>query len=360
MSDDRTWCWVAAVAGGVVLGWLWIRKRRRHGFGDVTEPEPEVLRRIVGRSAAVQAMKERIKKFAPSASPVLVVGETGTGKELVADALQALSPRVKKPYHKVNMAAIQESLTSELFGHVKGSFSGAYVDRPGIFRNADGGTLFLDEIGDTPKSLQAALLRAIEQGEIKPVGADRSEKVNVRVIAATNRDLEQEVAVGNFRPDLYQRLKALQVSVPPLRFRKEDIPKLALNFAKRIARDMSREDVGWSDEVARRLQAHDWREGNIRDLRNTIEAAIALTPPGGHVAEYLNLPTALPSPGVPRTLAERIAQFEREQIQNELAVSKTVEEAAQRLGIDYATLWRKKKRYGLAELEGCLSSGCDL
>lgn len=345
------------------MGWFLSRRRRRHEFGRTEEPEPEALRRIVGRSAAISTVKNLIKRFAPLDSPVLIEGESGTGKELVADAIVALSPRANKPFQKVNMAAVQESLLlSELFGHVKGSFSDAVTNRRGLFRAVDGGTLVLDEIGEASKPLQAAILRAIEQGEIKPVGADQTEKVNVRIIASTNRDLEKEVAEGRFRQDLFQRLQALKIQIPPLRERKEDIRPLAIHFAKQFASAQNKR-INWSEDVVDKLQSYDWHRGNVRELRNVIEQAVAFTDDGGNLADNINLPlpaTSATTAGTSRKLSERIAEFERELIRNELAASRTHEEAARNLGIDNATLWRKRKRYGLAGLESCLSSRCDL
>jgi DNA-binding NtrC family response regulator len=342
----------------MVIGWVWLR-RRRHGFGAVEDaPEPAALRCIVGQSIATQAVKERIKRFAPLDSPVLIEGESGTGKELVADALVALSTRADRPYQKINMAAVQESLLlSELFGHTKGAFSGASAPRQGLFRSVDGGTLVLDEIGETPKSLQAAILRAIEQGEVRAIGADRVENINVRVIASTNRDLKKEVAAGRFRQDLYQRLQALQIKIPPLRDRLEDVRPLALNFAKRIASSQKKTKIRWSEDIVAKLQRYDWRKGNVRELRNVIEQAVAFTDDGGALSDNIHLPAL---EARPHTLAERMALYEREIIQDELTVGQPHEEVARRLGVDTATLWRKRKRHGLDGLERCLTGRCDL
>ena len=352
---DRKWYWIVGIGGIVFVGLLWLRRRHQQGFGFVEEEHPS-LQKIVGNSTAIKNLKERIKRFAAVDGPVLIEGETGTGKELVADAIIALSNRRDKPSVKVNMAAIPESLLmSELFGHVKGAFSGAVSARSGLFKEFDGGTLVLDEIGEAPKQLQAALLRAVEQGEIKPVGAEQTQKVNVRIIASTNRSLANEVNYGNFREDLYQRLQALNIKVPPLRERMDDVRPLALAFAKKMAHDQGKK-LKWSEAGIAKLQNYNWRRGNVRELRNVIEQAIAFTDSGQNLDDNVVIPTPK---ALPQTLEERVAECEREVLREALAAG-SYEEAAQRLGISVPTLWRKRKQHNLEGVAQCFTRHCDL
>ena len=210
-------------------------------------------------------------KAAKARSTVLIIGETGTGKELVARSLHELSNRAKMPYIEVNCAAIpSELIESELFGHVKGSFTGANKDRAGKFEAANGGTIFLDEIGDMSLSAQAKVLRALQEHKITPVGGDRSIKVDVRVLAATNKDLKSEIAAGKFREDLYHRLSVILIEVPGLNDRSDDIPLLAQHFLQQIADDYGVSSKGISGAAISALQGYDWT-GNIREFRNVIE-----------------------------------------------------------------------------------------
>jgi two-component system, NtrC family, nitrogen regulation response regulator NtrX len=233
---------------------------------------------IVGSSRGVKQMIERIEKVAPTAARVLITGENGTGKELVARALHALSPRARGPFIEVNCAAIPtELIESELFGHMKGSFTGAFADRAGKFELADGGTLFLDEIGDMSLSAQAKVLRALEEGVISRVGSGKPLQVDVRVVAATNKDLKAEIAAGRFREDLLYRLNVVPIDVPPLRARRADVPQLVEHFAGHMARSGGLPPKRFDPEAVQRLAARDW-PGNVRELRNAIERLFILAP----------------------------------------------------------------------------------
>ena len=226
---------------------------------------------IVGRSYTIRALIDRIEKVTQSAVRVLITGENGTGKELVARALHRQSPRAGKPFVEVNCAAIPgELIESELFGHMKGSFTGATQDRPGKFEQADGGSLFLDEIGDMSLAAQAKVLRVLQDGEVTRIGGTKSRKVDVRVIAATNKHLEDEIARGRFREDLYYRLNVVPIHVPPLRERREDIPLLIEHFLRQFAKHDGVAPRALEPAAAERLAQLDW-PGNVRELRNTLE-----------------------------------------------------------------------------------------
>jgi transcriptional regulator with GAF, ATPase, and Fis domain len=230
---------------------------------------------IVGTSAAMRSLFDLMGKIVPSTYPVLVLGESGTGKELVARALHEFGPRKGKPYVSENCAAIPETLLeSELFGHKRGSFTGAVADRKGHFVSADRGTIFLDEIGDMSPTMQTKLLRVLQDGEVRAVGGQETFHVDVRVVAATNRELRDLVAKGRFREDLYFRLAVLEIRLPPLRERREDIPLLAAHFLARAV-DEAKREVSLSPEALDRLVAHDW-PGNVRELENEIRRAVAL------------------------------------------------------------------------------------
>jgi two-component system nitrogen regulation response regulator NtrX len=231
---------------------------------------------IVGRSFAIRALIDRIDKITGSAARVLITGENGTGKELVARALHRQSPRARKPFVEVNCAAIpSELIESELFGHMKGSFTGALQDRAGKFEQADGGTLFLDEIGDMSLAAQAKVLRVLQDGEVTRIGGAKSRTVDVRVLAATNKRIEEEIAAGRFREDLYYRLNVVPIHVPPLRERREDIPLLIDHFLLRLARHDGVAPRGVDSSAIERLTQFDW-PGNVRELRNTIERLLIL------------------------------------------------------------------------------------
>mgnify|MGYP003288873800 FL=1 len=246
--------------------------------------ETKVLRKkvgkrnqMIGESAAIERVRTIINKVAPTEARVLITGSNGTGKEVVAHLIYENSQRAKGPMVEVNCAAIpSELIESELFGHIKGSFTGAVKDRAGKFEQADGGTLFLDEIGDMSLSAQTKVLRALQENEITRVGSDKTIKVNVRVIAATNKDLKAEIEKGNFREDLYHRLNVIPIHVPDLKDRKEDIPLLVNHFVQQICAEQGWKVKSINDEAIQTLQQHNW-PGNIRELRNVIERLIILS-----------------------------------------------------------------------------------
>jgi DNA-binding NtrC family response regulator len=257
----------ASVADVVLLGRRVIERRKLRE-----------LTGIVGETDAIHQVLERVLQIAPVHSTVLVTGESGTGKELVARGIHALSPRRHEPFIAVNVAALSETLLeSEIFGHEKGAFTGAIDSRRGLFELADGGTIFLDEIGEMPLPTQTKLLRVLEQREFHRVGGEKSIKVDVRIIAATNQDLRQLVAIGEFRRDLYFRLNVLSIELPPLRERRDDIPLLVEAFIQDVAERHDRRFPGISPEAMEILKAYQW-PGNIRELRNLVESMAVLAP----------------------------------------------------------------------------------
>jgi two-component system nitrogen regulation response regulator NtrX len=240
--------------------------------------EVEASYQIVGSSKAIKAVIERIEKVAPTPARVLITGENGTGKELVARAIHDLSTRARRPFVEVNCAAIpSELIESELFGHLKGSFTGAVADRPGKFELADGGTLFLDEIGDMSLSAQAKVLRALQEGVISRIGSGKPLQIDVRVVAATNKTLEQEIGAGRFREDLLYRLNVVPIEVPPLRARRSDIPQLVRHFTEQLSSTgrAGLKPREFEPGALKLLAAHDW-PGNIRELRNAVERLLIL------------------------------------------------------------------------------------
>ncbi len=239
--------------------------------------EVETRHRMVGSSFQIRRVVERVERVGPTDARVLVSGENGTGKELVARAIHRLSERSEAPFVEVNCAAIpSELIESELFGHVKGSFTGAVSDRTGKFEQADGGTLFLDEVGDMAPGAQAKVLRALEEGIVTRVGGQKRIEVDVRVVAATNKNLEEEIAEGRFREDLYYRLHVVPIHIPPLRERRDDIPMLVRHFVETMSRDERLPAKGFSDAAIERLQELEW-PGNVRELRNTVERLLILS-----------------------------------------------------------------------------------
>ncbi|WP_300160659.1 sigma 54-interacting transcriptional regulator [Solidesulfovibrio sp.] len=313
-------------------------------------------RSIIGNSPAMRRLMDMVAMVAPSEATVLVTGESGTGKELIARAIHANSPRRGGPLVTVNCAALSETLLeSELFGHEKGAFSGADKRREGRFMQADKGTIFLDEIGETSAAMQAKLLRAIQEREIQRVGSDRTLRVDVRIVAATNRDLKAEVAAGRFREDLYYRLNVMALAVPPLRERGEDVPLLAMHFLHRFAEANRKVAKGFTPLAMDMLLKHQW-PGNVRELENAVERAVVLMP-GDFVTER-ELPLGVvqasapqePEPGqggLPAgpTAIQPLEAVEREAILAALEVTggnKT--EAAKQLGITRKTLLAKLQR----------------
>jgi DNA-binding NtrC family response regulator len=305
---------------------------------------------LVGSSAAMQKVKEIIGKVAPTDSPVLVEGESGTGKELVAAAIHRLSPRAKRPFIPVNCSAIpQDLIESEFFGHVRGAFSGAVSDALGLFRGADEGTIFLDEIAELSPALQVKLLRVLQEMQVRPVGSTKAYPVDVRVIAATNRDLERAMSDGTFRQDLFYRLNVVRVHLAPLRERREDIPPLVNHFIRRLNRRFNRDVRGVAPDALAALTGYSF-PGNVRELENLIERAFAMG-----AREQIGL-ADLPSltkapvtatPATPDTVPT-LAAVERELIMKALGIFKDDKEAAARaLGISRRTIYRRLKEYGV-------------
>jgi sigma-54 specific flagellar transcriptional regulator A len=270
---------------------------------DAEEPagSPATLRptsrgKIVGASSNLVELLRSVDRVARAQCTVLVTGESGTGKEMLVAAIHDASPRASKPLVTMNCGAIPEALIeSELFGHVKGAFTGAHAARQGRVAAAEGGTLFLDEIGEMPLSLQVKLLRLLQQREYSPVGDSRTHKADIRVVAATNRDLEAEVRAGRFREDLFYRLNVVPLHIPALRDRREDIPALALHFFQTLASDLGRSDLsGFADETLSRMLAYHW-PGNVRELSNVVERVVLLA--AGPLVEPRDLPDSIRSIG---------------------------------------------------------------
>ncbi|MFN7929629.1 MAG: sigma-54 dependent transcriptional regulator [Blastocatellia bacterium] len=316
---------------------------------------------LVGHSRQMIELYMEIARVAAYRSTVLIYGESGTGKELVARAIHNHSPRVTKPFIAVNCGALTESLLeAELFGHTRGSFTGAVADKKGLFEEAEGGTLFLDEIGETSPALQVKLLRALQESEVRRVGSTKSLKVDVRVIAATNRNLEEEVKAGRFREDLYYRLSVITLRVPPLRERREDIPLLALHFLQRACEETNKR-VTLSEAALRTLREYEW-SGNVRELENTIEHAVLHT--RGSVITDEDLPVRIRAaaasaleraPFAPEQLftdLPSLDEMERRYLLHVLeAVNGNRTRAAEIMQIDRRTLYRMAERFGI-KLEG--------
>lgn len=310
---------------------------------------------IIGESPTMQELFSLVEQVAPYELPVLVTGESGVGKERVADALHALSDRAQQAFVKVNCAALSPSLVeSELFGHRRGAFTGASQDRLGRFEEAHGGTIFLDEVGELPLGIQAKLLRALQEGEVQRVGEDRPRKVDVRVIAATNRDVEEDVSTGLMRQDLYYRLAGVRIHVPPLRERLADIPQLAAHFLERFQerarrRGRPKEVAGLSPEAEHWLLQQPW-PGNVRELENALRLAYIRTP-GGRAVELSALQQQVGP--VREALPQTLAEIERRAIEQAVELEQgNLSAAARRLGIDRSTLWRKLKRLEAGGTEG--------
>ena len=313
--------------------------------------EELTVNELIGTSGPMERVKEIIGKVAVTDSPVLIEGESGTGKELVAAAIHRLSSRAKRSFIPVNCSAIpQDLLESEFFGHVRGAFSGAVADALGLFRGADEGTIFLDEIAELSPALQVKLLRVLQEMQVRPVGSTKAFPVDVRVIAATNRDLERAMTEGSFRQDLFYRLNVVRVTLPPLRERREDIPSLINHFLRRFNKRFHRDVRGVAPEALAALTAYTF-PGNVRELENLIERAFAM---GAREQIALNdLPSLSKTPmtSTPVTSTESVpalADVERELILKALAVFKDDKEAAARaLGISRRTIYRRLKEYGV-------------
>jgi two-component system response regulator GlrR len=309
----------------------------RHGFDN-----------IVARSGVMQRLLETVSHIAPTDSTVYIHGESGTGKELVARAIHLAGQRRDQPFVAVNCAALPETLLeSELFGHEKGSFTGAIKSSRGLFVQAQGGTIFLDEIGDMPLSIQAKFLRVLQERQFHPVGADQPVQVDVRVIVATNKDLEEGVRQGTFRDDLYYRIHVIPIALPPLRERKDDIPILVSHFIKKYGAQMGRKVKGLTPAAMQRLMVHDW-PGNVRELENTIEYAVAMTREDV-ISEDLILPSK--SVSVEQTikpLKEAKNAFEKTYLSRLLEIAQgNVSSAANLAGKYRADFYALLKKHGI-------------
>jgi two-component system response regulator HydG len=311
---------------------------------------------IIGQSPPMQRVFDVLGQVSSTNATVLLLGESGTGKELAARAIHTNSPRAKKPFVAVNCAALSEELIeSELFGHVKGAFTGAISSKEGRFVYADGGTLFLDEVGDMPLATQAKLLRVLEMREVVPVGGNAPVKVDVRLVSATNRDLEAMVKEGTFREDLLYRLKVVTVRLPSLRERRSDLPLLVDHFVQEFARTHQRTIRGITPEARTVLARHDW-PGNVRELRNVIENMVVLA--HGDVLGVEDMPDSIrvQAPGGARgggggfeLAGHSLAEVEKALIEANLALCEgNREKTAKLLGMGERTLYRKLKEYGLS------------
>ncbi|MEM7136818.1 MAG: sigma-54 dependent transcriptional regulator [Myxococcota bacterium] len=311
--------------------------RERYNFGN-----------IIGQSAEIRDVLGRIVRIAPTDATVLITGESGTGKELVARAIHANSLRAERPFVSINCAALTETLLeSELFGHMRGAFTGAVQTRKGLFEEANGGTFFFDEIAETPPSLQAKLLRAIQEGEIRRLGDNKPIQVDARIIAATNQDLRRLIEEKHFREDLYYRLNVARFELPALRERKEDIAPIVETFLEKYGKKMARH-ASLGPGVIEYLVSYDF-PGNVRELENLIEQGVALAPDG-----QIQLTDIVPNSGngsshlTQRSLADIVQEAERDAIVRALrAASGNKERAAELLALSPTTLWRKMKRLDL-------------
>ena len=309
--------------------------RRRIAAGAPTE--------IITRNPIMLQQLDLARQVADSMLTVLIEGESGTGKELVGQFIHGSGTRKEKPFIKVNCAALAESLLeSELFGHAKGAFTGALRDREGRFESAEGGTIFLDEIGEIAPSVQVKLLRFLQSREFERVGENVTRKVDVRVIAATNRKIAESLERGSFREDLYYRLNAVKISLPPLRERPEDILLLIYHFVKKFAKEP--EKVSLSPDATKLMTSYPWR-GNVRELENVVERAVLLAQSGTIMPHHL--PAELQNQDDSLNSLLSLEDVERQQIARVLRIAKDLDEASRVLQIDPATLWRKRKKYGL-------------
>jgi DNA-binding NtrC family response regulator len=316
-----------------------LRVRNRELEGELDRRS--ALERVIAHSPAMKRVLQTVRDLAGNESTVLIEAESGTGKELLARAIHETSPRSRGPFVPVDCGALPEGIIEgELFGYVRGAFTGASRDSAGLIRSAHGGTLFLDEIGELPVTLQSKLLRAIQEREVRPLGASGAESVDVRIVAATHRDLATEVRAGRFRADLFYRLRVVSLALPPLRERPEDVPVLASHFLERAA--AGTKITGLEPEALERLMAQRW-EGNVRELENTIEAAVALAQGPRVTAADLRLTNAsAPSAPLPEGIALSLAAFERACLDEALRRSQgDVRAAAKLLGIGRSTFYRK-------------------
>jgi DNA-binding NtrC family response regulator len=326
----------------------------------VERPIEPLLPGFVCASTAMHRVVEQIQRLQGHDLTVLITGESGTGKDLVARAIHAGSPRSTAMYLPYNCTTTTRELAdSQLFGHRRGSFTGAVTDQQGLIRSAAGGTLFLDEIGDLPLDIQPKLLRFLEQGEIMPVGETRPQRVDVRVLAATNADLEQRVAEGKFREDLYYRLAVIRIEIPPLRDRREEIPHLSTLFLREASERLGKPEVQLGSATLDLFAAY-WWPGNVRQLRNEVQRAVAMSPPGGTIEpEHLSADLTAPTPTGSATsastgvlpvgnLSAAVEQIERGMIQATLGrTGGNISETARVLGLTRRGLYLKMRRLGL-------------
>ncbi|HEX8176956.1 MAG TPA: sigma-54 dependent transcriptional regulator [Pyrinomonadaceae bacterium] len=331
--------------------------RQRELFRENRHLRRELERRysfskIIGTSPALQAVFRLVEKVAATNTNILIEGESGTGKELIARAIHHNSPRSEHPFVAINCGALPETLLeSELFGHTKGAFTGAVANKPGLFRAGEGGTVFLDEVAEITPAVQVRLLRALQEHEVTPLGSSTPVSFDARIIAATNRDLEREVTEGRFREDLFYRLNVIEIHLPPLRERREDIPLLVRSFISRTAREQSATEKPITPEAMTSLINYSW-PGNVRELQNAIERAFTLS---GDEIDAGSLPPRVREASAalgqipvrdPDGLRPTLAEIERRYIFETLAaVNQDKTRAANILGIDLSTLYRKLKRY---------------
>ncbi len=341
-----------------------LRQRRLEAENRALRARVDRTETMVGESYAMRQLREQVAMAAPTNGRVLIYGENGTGKEVVARTIHALSRRRAGSFVEVNCAAIPEELIeSELFGHVRGAFTGAVADRRGKFEVADGGTIFLDEIGDMSLKTQAKVLRVLQEQTMEAVGGTQTIKVDARVLAATNKDLQAEIRAGRFREDLYFRLNVIPIFVPPLRDRQEDIPLLADHFMAEFAREYGRRAKTFDSGARSTLQGYPW-PGNVRELRNVIERLMIMVPGDAISSSDLGFldPSGLARPAGVDASAERLSlheardRFERDLILRTLAEQQgNMSRTAEVLGVERSNLYRKMKAFGIApsrKLEG--------
>jgi len=319
---------------------------------------------MVGRCEAMRRVYQLVEMAAPTKCRVLISGESGTGKELIARAIHALSSRRERAFVELNCAAIpSELIESELFGHVKGAFTGAHVDRKGLFEQAHGGTLFLDELGDMSLMTQAKLLRVLQEGEVTPVGSGERRPVDVRILAATSKDLQEEIRRGSFRDDLFHRVNVLAIAVPPLRMRRDDVPELAEHFVRLACVENDLPVKRLVPRALEYLRQLSW-PGNVRELRNLMERVVVLTPAREvthtDVMAALRSGVASSSDDEALSLREARARFERQFILDRLSAnSGSLGRTAQELGIERTNLYRKMKQLGIPSPRSARSLASD-